>query len=151
MNILYMSNFFLDDPDEEEEKINQLDSEIDEEVNRLLTEYDTGNKNIVGDHCPIFFRQMKNKFFTFSNSGKKKIRQYLVNKITLEKQKLNQDDPRIGKLQYFLDKMCKCTGTCQDTIDNKVFIGGGKRKTYRRRKGRKSKSQKKRRTRRRKH
>lgn len=142
-------------------------TEIDSEVNKLLTQYDSGNINIVGDQCPIFFSQMKNKFLTFSNSGKDKVRQYLINKITLEKQKLiekNPNDLRIEKLNYFLDKMCKCTGACKDTLQETNFINkpqkssffsfysgnkGGKRKTHKRRRRHTKKNTKKYKTKRR--
>ena len=136
------------DDDDETTEIDKIDTEIDAEVNKLLTEYDSNKTDIIGNRCPIFFSQLKNKFFTFSNKGKVKVRQYLVNKITLEKQKLGENDPRIPKLQYFLDKLCECTGACKDTINEKIFIKGGKkiRKT-RRRYVKKTKNIKKRKTR----
>lgn len=167
-NSRLLNNLYSDDDDNPEE-INKINTEIDEEVDRLLKEYNTGNTNIVGNtniidnQCPNFFSNMKNKFFTLSNKRKEKVRQYLINKITTEKNSLSEGDPRIKKLDYFLDKMCKCTGTCQNTLQETNFINkptpsifsfftgskGGRRKRKGKKTNKKSKSQKKRRTRRR--
>jgi hypothetical protein len=137
---------------------NNVETQIGREIDNLLTQYDNNNQNIKGDGCPIFFSQMKNKFFTLSNDGKKKVRQYLFNKITTEKQKLQPDDQRIEKLDYFLNKMCQCTNTCKDTLEESNFINkpstsifsflssnkGGKRKRKGIKTNKKSKGQKKR-------
>jgi hypothetical protein len=138
-------------------EINKISAEMDAEINKLLSKYDTSDSTIRGNDCPIFFSQLKNKFFTFSNKGKNILRQYLFNKITTQQQKLleqqrlspdNQIDPRIAKLQYFLEKLCLCTGTCKDTLEQKVFIKGGKRKSSKKykksRKTRKSRKTKRR-------
>jgi hypothetical protein len=147
-----MSNFGYQS-DDETRQINKISTEMDAEINKLLTQYDMDDTKIRGNDCPIFFSQLKNKFFTFSNKGKNILRQYLFNKITTQQQKLleqqrlapdNQIDPRIEKLQYFLEKLCLCTGTCKDTLEQKVFIKGGKRKSSKKnKKSRKTKKTKK--------
>lgn len=152
-------NFFSNQNNDETTQINQIGAEMDAEINKLLTQYDMDDKKIRSNECPIFFSQLKNKFFTFSNKGKNMLRQYLFNKITsqqkilLEQQRLatdNQIDPRIQKLQYFLEKLCLCTGTCQDTLEQKIFVKGGKRRLKKYTKKHNKKTKKSRKTKRRK-